>query len=122
MYFTLTYENISNNHNIKSDIDTEIGRVLNIINEMADILPYKVDDSFNNEVLKLYKEFNYQIGISDLKHAIVCHSYGLNCIATRDGDYWIFDNMNIYTPDNDKYRIEIVDRRNVYLEFDEDIY
>ncbi len=104
------------------DINLEIQRILNLIDEIAEFLPYECNKEFNDEVIRVYKEFKYEIGVSDVKHAVVCHCYGLNSIATRDGDFWIFDNINIYSPNNEKIKMEIVDRKNVLLPFDDNKY
>ena len=105
-----------------NNLNEEITRVLNIIDSVTEYLPYEHDEEFDQDLLNLLHLSQYNIDTQDAKHILISHMYGINNIATVDGDFAALDNLNIFAPPTLKYKSEHKKRENTYNSFDEDKY
>ena len=116
------FESVYNSFpNIVQDIDSEIKRIRNIIDEKTYFLEHINNEEFIDDVNKLIASTNYQINTADAKHVLIAHYNEINSFATLDGDFWMLDNANIYAPPLDFYNINRLGRRNTFLKYDSNI-
>lgn len=104
---------------IAQKIEAEIKRIRGIVENTTEFLDHTEDQEFLDDLDKLTSMTEYRINTADVKHVIISRTYGINSIATKDGDFWLLDNANIYVPPVPYYHTLMLGRKNTYLKFDE---
>nr|WP_295680347.1 PIN domain-containing protein [uncultured Lachnoclostridium sp.] len=113
---------LENSPNITSTINSAIDKALDFVDNVSEFLPYEETREITRVMNKIMSDSNYQLDTRDIKHTLAAHEYGFNSILTCDGDYAIFDHLNVYVPPSEKYAKLKIGRSNVYLPFDKDKY
>lgn len=113
---------IEKDSNFVYDYKNQLLDIRNIIKSKSIFLDYDANEEFNDKAFSIREATDFKLGEKDSQHATICHNNNINSIATKDGDFWTLDNLNVYTVPKDEYKIKSIDRANVFLEFDENKY
>lgn len=113
---------IENSPDIINIIDDSIEKALKFVDNVSDFLPYEETREITQIMNKIMSDSSYQLDTRDIKHVLAAHTYDINSILTADGDFGIFDNLNVYVPPSEKYGKLKIGRSNVYLPFDKEKY
>lgn len=117
-YKQLYEDTLKKNSNLPAEIDSEINRIWGIVSSISTFLPHENNENFSDEVHDLIRRKDYKLDTMDAKHAVVAYMWDVNCFGTKDGDFWLLDNCNIYVPPVPSYRNQMLGRANVYINHD----
>lgn len=120
IHFKKTYNNIVlPNKELLDQLRNMINTNKQFVEENSILLDYTSDKNFRDKIDKINTSSKYTLVGKDSEHFAVFHNYGINSIATVDGDFWNSENLNIFTIPREEYKILSLDRANVFLEYDE---
>ncbi|MGU8559112.1 hypothetical protein ACV3P1_12715 [Clostridium perfringens] len=117
-----TFQNIVSNDELYKEFLSLINADMEVIDKMCMMAEYNSDTEFWEYMLNLKKNTKYIIEDKDAEHLAIALKYGVNSIATIDGDYFSTDNLNIFTIPTERNKNEALGRANMFNEFNKDLF